>query len=147
MGRDMVNTLGTVEHISQVISQVVAPSFMLSAVVSFISMLFARMDVVVSRVRELNGIADDDAARNNLKRDIPRLQWRIKVMHRSIMLAIYSGIATTILIISAFAIAIIGFQHVWGTAALFIIALGFFCASLTLLALDVFRSISDIEQH
>ena len=104
--------VGSIDHISQVISQVVAPSFLLAAVTALISMLFTRMDVTLNRVRELNAIADTDLARAALKQTIPRLRRRVTLMHRSILLAIFSGIATTLLIITAFAVAILGFQPV-----------------------------------
>lgn len=143
----MTPVLGSIEHISQVISQVVAPSFMLAAVIAFISMLFGRMDVTLARIRALNAIADADLAQLPLKQGIPKMKWRIKMMHRSILLAIYSGIATTVLIITAFAVAILGYQHVWGTAALFIVALSFFCASLCTLAFAVFGVVSDLEER
>jgi hypothetical protein len=143
----MAPVLGSIDHISQVISQVVAPSFMLAAVTAFISMLFGRMDVTLARIRDLNAIAQTDLVRLPLKQSIPRMKWRIKVMHRSILLAICSGITTTILIITAFSVAILGFQHVWGTAALFIVALGFFCASLCNLALAVFSVVGDLDER
>lgn len=143
----MTPVLGSIEHISQVISQVVAPSFMLAAVIAFISMLFGRMDVTLARVRVLNAIADTDLARLPLKQSIPKMKWRIKMMHRSILLAIFSGVTTTVLIITAFAVAILGYQHVWGTAALFIVALGFFCASLCTLAFAVFGVVGDLEER
>ena len=138
---------GSIDHISQVISQVVAPSFMLGAVAACISMLFSRMDVVIERIRTLNAIADDDIARLPLRKAIPVLQARIRMMHQAILLAICSGIATTLLIIAAFAMALFHLPHVWVSAGLFIIALAFFCASLVILAMGVWASISDIDEH
>ena len=38
--------VGTIDQLSQIISQVVGPSFLLGAVASFISMLFSRMQIV-----------------------------------------------------------------------------------------------------
>jgi hypothetical protein len=139
--------VGSIDHISQVISQVVAPSFLLAAVTALISMLFTRMDVTLNRVRELNAIADTDLARAALKQTIPRLRRRVTLMHRSILLAIFSGIATTLLIITAFAVAILGFQHVWGTAALFMVALTFFCSSLVHLAMAVYGVVGDLDER
>jgi hypothetical protein len=53
----MTYELGTVEHLSQVISHVVAPAFLLGAVASFISLLFTRMTNILDRVRSLNAVA------------------------------------------------------------------------------------------
>lgn len=143
----MPPVLGSIEHISQVISQVVAPSFLLAAVTALITMLFSRMDVTLTRIRELHAISDSDLARSPIKQTIPRLKWRIKMMHRSILLAIMSGIVTTVLMITAFGVAVLGFQHVWGTAALFIVALIFFCASLCNLAIGIYGVVSDLDEH
>ena len=60
-------------QLSQVISHATAPAFMLGAVAGFVSILIARMNGIIDRIRSLNTIADDDASRARLKSDIPRL--------------------------------------------------------------------------
>jgi Protein of unknown function (DUF2721) len=139
--------IGSIDHLSQIISQVVAPSFLLGAVSAFISMLSGRMSVVTDRLRLLNAIRADDPDRGFLKSDIPRLVRRTRLMHRSIQLAIVSGIFTTLLIITAFATALLHYDHVLGSALLFIVSLTFFCASLIWLAADVMISVSVHDQH
>jgi len=139
--------LGSIDHLSQVISQVVAPSFLLGAVASFISMLFDRMSSVAERIRTLRALPDDRSEQGDRQTDIVHLRKRVRVMHRSILLAIGSGITTTLLIIMAFATALLRLQHMWGSAALFMIALTFFCASLVLLAIDVAVSVSEYDRY
>ena len=46
-------TLNSIDHLSQIISQVVAPSFVLGAVTGLISMLYSRVNVVVERIRAM----------------------------------------------------------------------------------------------
>ena len=143
----MAVELGSIDHLSQVIAQAVAPSFLLGSVVGFISILFARMNTVVDRIRSLNAIPDGDPVRAPLRRDIPRLRRRIQLLHWSTLAAICSGASVTILIVTAFAFALMGMQHVWSSAALFIIALTFACISLAVLAADVIVALNDNDHH
>jgi hypothetical protein len=108
--------LNSIDHLSQIISQVVAPSFVLGAVTGLISMLYSRVNVVVDRIRAITAITDTDVERHHLRRDLPRLLRRIRLLRRAVGLAILSGIATTLLIIFAFAAALIQYQHIWGSA-------------------------------
>jgi hypothetical protein len=128
--------LNSIDHLSQIISQVVAPSFVLGAVTGLISMLYSRVNVVVDRIRAITAITDEDVARHPLRNDLPRLLRRIRLLRRAVGLAILSGIATTLLIIFAFAAALIQYQHIWGSAIMFMISLAFFCASLVMLAIE-----------
>jgi hypothetical protein len=138
---------GSIEHLTQIISQVVGPSFLLGAVASFISMLFGRMGGVIDRIRALNAIAEEDPARAVLKADVPRLQRRLVLLHTSILLAICAGVVTTLLIIIAFSAALLSFQHVMGSAVLFIVALVFFLGSLVVLAREVTISLSEFDHY
>jgi putative exporter of polyketide antibiotics len=138
--------VGTIDQLSQIISQVVGPSFLLGAVASFISMLFSRMQVVLDRIRSINAIPQSDD-RSVLHEDLPRLKRRLHLLHRSIQLAIASGIVTTLLIITAFAIAFFHSSHIVGSALLFIVSLSFFFASLGVLAREVSISVSDYDHY
>ena len=132
----MAIELNSIDHLSQIISQVVAPSFVLGAVTGLISMLYSRMNMVVERIRVIKAIPDTDVERHHLRGDLPRLLRRIRLLRRAVGLAILSGIATTLLIFFAFAAALIQYQHIWGSAIMFMISLAFFCASLVTLALE-----------
>jgi Protein of unknown function (DUF2721) len=139
---------GSIDHLTQIISQVVGPSFLLGAVASFISMLFGRMNGVIDRIRSLNAIAEDDPSpRAVLKADVPRLQRRVQLLHQSILLAICAGVVTTWLIIIAFSTALLSFQHALGSALLFIVALVFFLGSLVALAREVAISLSEFDHY
>ena len=50
----------SVTQISQVITQVTAPSFLLGAVAAFTSVLISRMNRIIDRSQALNAISDDD---------------------------------------------------------------------------------------
>jgi hypothetical protein len=91
---------------------------------------------VVERIRAIRAIPDTDVGRHHLRSDQPRLLRRIRLLRRAVGLAILSGIATTLLIFFAFAAALIQYQHIWGSAIMFMISLAFFCASLVMLAIE-----------
>jgi hypothetical protein len=138
---------GSIEHLTQIISQVVGPSFLLGAVASFISMLFGRTNGVLDRIRTLNGISDDDPDRAILKADMSRLQRRLHLLQLSVLLGICAGVVTTLLIIVAFSAALLGYHHAMGSALLFIVALIFFLASLVVLAREVAISLSEFDHY
>jgi hypothetical protein len=50
-------------------------------VAGFVSILLGRMTTIVDRIRSLNEIPKDDAARASLKSDIPRLRRRAKLLN------------------------------------------------------------------
>jgi hypothetical protein len=72
----------------------------LGAVASFISMLLGRMGSVLDRVRFVNALSDDDPRQAGLRQDLPRLHVRVNRLHWSILLAIFAGIVTTMLIVA-----------------------------------------------
>lgn len=62
---------GSVEHLSQLISHVLAPAFLLGAVGSFISLLHDRLLAVVARVRELSTSGDAGLPPQDANRSLP----------------------------------------------------------------------------
>lgn len=136
---------GSIDHLSQIISQVVAPSFLLGAVAGFLSMLHTRLTDVIIRIRYLNGIPPEDPDRAFLKPDIARLRRRARLLSQATFFGIAAGITTTLLIVMAFAMAILSISHVWGTAIMFILSLALFCAALMFLVLDSFIAVTDYD--
>jgi len=130
----MITETPSVSQLSQVISQAIAPAFLLGALAAFISLLILRMNRVVDRSQSLNAIGDADAARAHLKGDLPRLKQRAALLNRAILYASISAIFATLLVLVAFVSAFFGIEHERGIAVLFIINLGFFAAALINLA-------------
>jgi hypothetical protein len=128
---------GSVEHLSQIISHVVAPAFLLGAVASFISILMSRMNGVLDRLRVLNALPADGHDKSTLKADIPRLERRAQLLNRSVLLSIGSGAVATILILVAFGAALLQSHHVWIAAILFMISMALLFASLVLFGIEV----------
>jgi Protein of unknown function (DUF2721) len=124
----------TATQLSQVISQVTAPAFLLGAVAAFVSVLISRMNRIIDRSQALNAIADDDKVKAPLKSDVPRLRARAALLNKAILYSTISAIVTSLLVIVAFVSAYFNIAHEYGVGALFVVALGFFTASLVNLA-------------
>jgi hypothetical protein len=134
-------------QLSQVISHATAPAFLLGAVAGFVSILIARMNGVIDRIRSLNSIADDDTPRARLKSDIPRLEHRARLMNNAIYLAVGSGICTTVLVILAFISAFVGIRHEQVVGLLFVVALGLLGAALFTLAREVRIALNEFDHY
>lgn len=126
----MISDTPSVSQLSQVISQAVAPAFILGALAAFISVLTSRMNRVVDRSQTLNAIGAADQARARLKEDLPRMKQRAVLLNNAILFASFSAIVATLLVMVAFVSAFFGIEHERGIAVLFILTLGFFAASL-----------------
>jgi hypothetical protein len=134
-------------QLSQVISHATAPAFLLGAVAGFVSILIARMNGIIDRIRSLNSIADDDTPRARLKSDIPRLEHRARLMNNAIYLAVGSGICTTVLVILAFISAFVGIRHEQVVGLLFVVALGLLGAALFTLAREVRIALNEFDHY
>jgi hypothetical protein len=126
----VIHDTPSVSQLSQVITQAIAPAFLLGALAAFISVLILRINRVVDRSQMLNAIADNDTPRVHLKADIPRLRQRSILLNQATLFASMSAIFATLLVMVAFVSAFFDIQHERGIAVLFIITLGFFAAAL-----------------
>jgi hypothetical protein len=140
-------TVPTADQLSQIMSHAIAPAFLLGAVAAYISILLSRMTTVVDRIRSLNDIADEDAARVRLRSDIPRLKRRAELLNKATYLALGSGICTTFLLILGFVMAFFGFQHEYGVGLLFIVAVCLMGASLARFAQEVRIALHEFEHY
>jgi hypothetical protein len=122
-----------VRELSEIISQAVAPAFLLGATATFVSLLFVRLHRIGDRSTTLAAIDDHDLVKAQSKAGIPHLRRRMRLMARAIQCALISGIFTTFLVIFAFASAALGLDHAYGAAIVFVLALAFFSASLACL--------------
>ena len=135
----------TAAQLSQVISQVTAPAFLLGAVAAFTSVLISRMNRIIDRSQALNAIAEEDKIRGLLKSDIPRLNRRALLLNKAILYSTISAIVTSALIIVAFMSAYLNMAHEYGVAVFFIAALGFFTAALVNLAREIMVALNEYD--
>jgi hypothetical protein len=96
------------------------------------------MTGIADRIRDLNQIGDDDAARARLKADIPRLKRRERLLNNALYLAVAGGICITFLLLLGFVVAFLGYRHEPGAGVLFIVA-------LSLLGGSLFRFLQEIR--
>lgn len=143
----MITETPTVSQLSQVISQAVAPAFILGALAAFISVLVLRLNRVVDRSQALNAIGGDDPAKVHLKSDLPRMKRRAVLLNNAIFFASISAISATLLVIVAFVSAFFGIQHERGIAVLFIVTLGFFAAALINLARETRIALHEFDYY
>jgi hypothetical protein len=111
---------GSIEHLTEIITHVVAPAFTLSAVASFVSILVGRNQVVQQRLREMKS---SNMPAPVLKAELARLKQRGALLHRALLLSMGSGAAAALLILIAFAAALVHVTHVWFAAGLFIVSM------------------------
>jgi adenylylsulfate kinase-like enzyme len=137
----------TVSQLSQVITQVTAPAFLLGAVASFTSVLIGRMNRIIDRSQALHAITDGDTLRAHLKVDIPRLKRRAVLLNKAILFSTFAAITTSMLVIVAFVSAYFNVAHEYGVGALFVLALAFFTAALANLARETRIALHELDHH
>jgi ABC-type spermidine/putrescine transport system permease subunit I len=130
----MLSDTPSIAQLSQVISQVTGPAFLLGAIAAFVSVLISRMNRIIDRSQALHAIDNNDSARAPLKSDIPRLKRRAALLNKAIYFSTLSAVVTCLLVIVAFATAYFNFRHEYGVALLFVLALFSFLLSLVNLA-------------
>ena len=81
------------------------------------------------------------------KSDIPRLKNRAALLNKAILFSAISAIVTSVLVIVAFISAFLNFQHEYGVAVLFVVALGFFTAGLVDLAREVRIALHEFDHY
>lgn len=147
-GIDVISALWantSTDELGRVMGRATAPVFLLTAVASFIGVLMTRLTRIVDRIRMINNIPVDDSRRAFLREDLPRLQRRAGLVHKSISLALASGIATTMIVIFMFSGAGLGLQHEFGAALLFVITQALFAGSLILFAWEIRIGLTDFD--
>lgn len=138
---------GSVEHLTQLISQVVAPAFLLGAVAGFVYLLSDRLMAVVARVRELAKGRDADISGQNRAALIDRLQRRATILNVAILFGIFSGMAALVLIVAAFGAALLDVHHVWLAAVLFVASAFFLLCSVVTFCIDVKMALTGHDLH
>jgi hypothetical protein len=134
------------DRLSQAITHAIAPAFVLGAVAGFTSILSARLETIMARLRAINALPDGHA-KAHLKADIPRLKRRAKRPIQAILLAVTSGVVVAALLLIAFASVYLGIEHVYGAGVMFMIALLYLTAALVTFVLEVRIALSEYDHH
>jgi hypothetical protein len=142
---DLAVEPGSIDQLSQVIGHVVGPSFLLGAVAGFISLLLSNRTQALERFRRIKALPAEEG-RSGPMPELALLRRRMMLLHKALLLALGSGIAASILIIAAFGSAMLGLQHAWGAAILFMVSMTLLCASLVYFAFEVRLSMASWEE-
>jgi Protein of unknown function (DUF2721) len=137
----------SVSQLSQVITQAIAPAFLLGALAAFVSVLTLRMNRVVDRSQMLNAIDDADKTRVHLKVDLQRMKQRATLLNNATLFATLSAISATLLVMVAFVSAFFSIQHERGIAVLFVITLAFFAAALVNFARETRIALHEFDYY
>ena len=143
----MLEIIPDTGQLSQVMAQAAAPAFVLGAVAGFVSILQGQLTGVVNRIRTLNEITDGDTARAHLKTDIPHLRRRVRLLRSAVLLALASGFCTSLLLLVGFVSSFFRFQHIYGAALLFTLAVGLLGGSLFRFGQEVMTGLSEADHY
>ena len=138
---------GSIEHLAQVISHVVAPAFLLTAVGSFTSVISDRLLSVAGRIGQIQQSGVPEHLAGHHKQALQRLRSRARLLNVSILFAILSGVVAVLLIIGTFLAALRNVHHVWVAAALFMTAAIFLFCALVTFAVDVKMALTGHDLH
>ena len=134
-------------QLSRMMSEAMAPAFVLGAVAGFVSILLGRLTAVVDRIRSLNDVADDDHGRAHLKSDIPRLRRRAALLSNAAHRAIWSGMCVGLLLIAGFGCTYLRLEHIYGAAPLFVVGVALLVAALFRFGQEVRIGLSEADHY
>ena len=142
----MIHGLSLTE-VSHVIALATAPSFLLGAVVAFLSLLLTRAGRISDRLRLLDHYEGTDERHRRIRAELPRLRHRARLVHLSIVLACASGGGTALLVVVAFVGALTGVQMESAVAVLFVFSLAVFVAALYLFAHEAMLNLGEFKAY
>ena len=132
-----------ISHIAQVISQSVAPAFILGAVSGFTSVLVTRLNRIIDRCRALAAEDKNQGVERADRVDIAVLNLRAALINRAIFWAIGSALVTVLLMVVAFVEAFFEISHERAIAVFFVVALGLFGTALIYFGREIRIALKD----
>jgi hypothetical protein len=140
---DVLSQFGSVQF-SLVVSQALAPSFLLTAVVAFLTLLTNRLWRAVDALRYLEGMALEARPRH-FSDAMRRLARRARLLYWAIRAVIAAGIGIAVVILIVFLNAVAGMSREWGASLLFVVAIALFACALICLLIEIGISLHDFE--
>src|SRR5687767_2595491 len=137
----------SLSEISHVIALATAPAFLLGGIVSFLALLSNRMTAIVDRVRMLDAVDEADEKRAELKREVPVLRHRARLLHLSMTVSIASGVTTASLVVIAFVGALLDLELELLIAGLFLLSLLAFMAALLLMVHEAVVAFGELGRY
>lgn len=132
----LINT-PSIEQLSNVISQVTGPAFLLAAEAQLLAVLVSRLERIVDRSRMIAQTDASSAEYAHLQAELPILRKRGMLMHYAMYWGVASCIVTCVLVIVSFAAAYLHVRHEYGAGLLFAVAMALFTAALVAFAREL----------
>jgi hypothetical protein len=132
-----------ISQLSQVISQAIAPAFILGSVSGFIAVLVTRLNRIIDRCRSLAAQSQTQGPGDPAQGDLKRPNTRADLINRALLFAVACALVTILLMIVAFGYAFLGIAHEKGVALLFATALALFGVSLVNFAREIRIALND----
>ena len=136
----------SVTQLSQVISHSIAPAFILGAVSGFISVLVTRLNRIIDRCRWGASQGKEPNTEGHYP-DMAALNRRAALINHALFWAVASALLTLLLMIVAFADALLELPHERGVALMFAVALILFGVSLVNFGLEIRIAIRDPNNY
>jgi hypothetical protein len=127
----------SIEQLSNVISQVTGPAFLLAAEAQLLSVLVSRLERIVDRSRTIARVEADNVEYADLQAELPILKRRGFLIHYAMYWGVASCIVTSVLVIVSFTAAYLHMRHEYGAAILFALAMALFTAALIAFAREL----------
>src|SRR5262249_5124106 len=114
--------LPDVERLTKIFQQATAPTFLLGAVAGFVSLMYARLNHIIEKIRliDFGELGDPDERRVIAHRAI--LRRRAQLLSKGILAALYGAICTTLVLAILFGTEILGLKYALFAPTLFAIA-------------------------
>ena len=109
----------SIERLTQIFSNAVAPAFFLGAVAAFVSLMMSRLAAVNERIKATRALSDQGRAAVGSSTAHGPLRRRARLLSDGIILSLGGGVCATLLLAVLFASQFFGLKHIYGAGLLF----------------------------
>jgi len=137
----------TIDRLTQIFSNAVAPAFFLGAVAAFVSLMMSRLAAVNERIKATKALLpEQDGAVVGSSIALGPLKRRARLLSDGIILSLGGGVCATLLLAALFASQFFGLKHVYGAGVLFFVATLLLGGALLRFAQEVWLARSELEE-
>ena len=136
----------TIDRLTQIFSNAVAPAFFLGAVAAFVSLMMSRLAAVNERIKATKALLpEQDGAVVGSSIALGPLKRRARLLSDGIILSLGGGVCATLLL-AALLTQFFGLKHVYGAGVLFFVATLLLGVALLRFAQEVWLARSELEE-
>ena len=137
----------TIDRLTQIFSNAVAPAFFLGAVAAFVSLMMSRLAAVNERIKATKALLpEQDGAAVGGSIALGPLKRRARLLSDGIILSLGGGVCATLLLAALFASQFFGLKHVYGAGVLFFVATLLLGVALLRFAQEVWLARSELQE-